>query len=223
MARAVVATAAALLTLTACGGPDHTVSAGLGGRTDATLDIVSGVGAVTIRSADIGTDLYRVSTPDDSGVLPAVTLDGDHVRVGTQSAGRGGPPSLDVRLASGVRWRLHMDAGATEQAVDMRGGHLAALDLAAGVTRSEAWLPRPAGVVTVRESGGASELTLHVPDGVPVRLRLGGGAATASVDGKETTGVSGGTVLTTADWQAAPDRYEVVTSGGVSTLSLDRA
>ena len=68
-------------------------------------------------------------------------------------------------------------------------------------------------------AGGATEFTLHVPTGVATGVRVGGGAASADVDGVRRTGLAGGTVLSTA---TATDRYDVDATAGVSTLVLDR-
>src|SRR5690349_2814250 len=50
----------------------HTVSGPLDGRSAATFELTSGVGTVTVRTTDLGGDLYRVSTPDGSGAVPTV-------------------------------------------------------------------------------------------------------------------------------------------------------
>ena len=39
----------------------------------------------------------------------------------------------------------------------------------------EVWLPRPAGMVPVRIRGGAAQVRIRRPAGVPVRLRVGRG------------------------------------------------
>ena len=68
-------------------------------------------------------------------------------------------------------------------------------------------------------AGGATEFTVHVPTGVATGVRVGGGAASTDVDGVRRSGLSGGTVLSTA---TAPHRYDVDATAGVSTLVLDR-
>jgi hypothetical protein len=72
-------------------------------------------------------------------------------------------------------------------------------------------------------SGGASEFLVHAPAGVPVRVRLGGGAGSVTVDGANRSGVPGGDVIVPAGWAGDPDRYDVDATAGVSSLVLDRA
>jgi hypothetical protein len=57
---------------------------------------------------------------------------------------------------------------------------------------------------------------------VPVRVRVGGGAGSATVDGARHNGLSAGTVLTSDGWDAASDRYDVDATAGVSALIVDR-
>jgi hypothetical protein len=71
-------------------------------------------------------------------------------------------------------------------------------------------------------SGGADRLAVHVPTGTGALVRLAGGAGSVSVDGIASAGIGGDTTFAPAGWDAA-DRYELVGTGGVSSLVLDRA
>src|SRR5260221_10571763 len=52
--------------------PAHVVDGARDGLDDATVDVVSGATTVEVRAADLGDRLFRVSTPDGSGLVPAV-------------------------------------------------------------------------------------------------------------------------------------------------------
>jgi hypothetical protein len=197
----------------------HQVAAGL--PADAgTVELVSGATTVTVRTADLGADRVRATTPDDSGVAPALDVDGDTVTVHLVRTDRSGPAAVTVLLDPRVRWQVRMSGGAVSQRLDLRGARLSGVDLAAGATRIEVRLPVPDRAVPVRMAGGATEFTVHVPAGVATGVRIGGGAASTDVDGVRRTGLAGGTVLSTA---TAPDRYDVDATAGVSSLVLDRA
>jgi hypothetical protein len=199
----------------------HAVTAPRGDRDAAALHLLSGVTAVTVRVADLGEDLYRIRTPDDSQVAP-VAEGADPVRVLVESTGLAGPALIDITLARGVRWDLRFSGGAQDQVVDLRGGAVSAVSFAAGATRIDLSLPEPSGLVPVRMTGGASEFRVHAPAGVPVRVRLGGGAGSVTVDGTSRSGVSDGDVIEPGGWAAAADRYDVDATAGVSSLVLDR-
>jgi hypothetical protein len=163
-----------------------------------------------------------------SGALPAVVVSGDRVQVQLVDAEHAdgvvpGPSALEVLVSDQVTWAVRLDGGATETAVDLSRGRLAALEFGAGSARIEAALPRPDGTVMVRMSGGASTFALHLPDGVPARVGIGGGASSVTVDGVTRSGVSGGVTWDAPGWGSASDRYDIENTAGVSTLTLDRA
>jgi hypothetical protein len=206
-----------LLTPSPTGAP-HQAATGLLSETG-TVDLVSGATTVSVRTADLGADRLRATTPDGAGVAPALDVDGDTVTVHLVSSGLSGPAAVTVLLDPRVRWQVRLSGGAVSQRLDLRGARLSGVDLAAGATRIELSLPVPDRTVPVRLAGGATEFTLHVPAGVATGVRVGGGAASTDVDGVRRTGLAGGTVLTTA---TATDRYDVDATAGVSTLVLDR-
>jgi hypothetical protein len=124
-----------------------------------------------------------------------------------------------VLLDRPVRWQVRISGGATSQLLDLRGARLSGVDLAAGAARIELVLPVPDRAVPIRMAGGATEFTLHVPQGVATAVRVDGGAADTDVDGVRRTGLAAGTVLATS---TAADRYDVEATAGVSTLNLVR-
>jgi len=128
------------------------------------------------------------------------------VTVHLVQTGESGPAALTLLLDPRVRWRVRMSGGSVDQVLDLRGARLAGVDLAAGATRIELTLPAPDRAVPVTMAGGATELTVHLPDGVPAGVRVGGGAASTDVDGIRRTGLAGGTVLSSSD---AADRYDL--------------
>lgn len=194
----------------------HEVSVGVQPRSAATLDVASGVTSVVIRGGGTG---VRATTPPDSQVAPVVSVDGDVVRVRLVSAGGPGPAALIVELGAPVRWDVRISGGAQEARLDLTGVRLGGLDFPAGISRIEATLPRPDGVVPVRMSGGASDLRLHLPAGTAYGLRVDGGAGSVETDGVRRSGLAGGTEVAAS---GAADRYQVDAVAGVSTVVLDR-
>jgi hypothetical protein len=206
-----------LLTPSPTGVP-HQAAAGLL-RDTGTVDLVSGATTVSVRTADLGPDRVRATTPDGAGVAPVLDVQDDTVTVHLVPTGLSGPGAVTVLLDPRVRWQVRMSGGAVSQRLDLRGARLSGVDLVAGATRIELDLPVPDRTVPVRMEGGATEFTVHVPAGVATGVRVGGGAASTDVDGVRRTGLAGGTVLSTS---TATDRYDVDATAGVSTLVLDR-
>jgi hypothetical protein len=201
---------------------DHVVTGPADGRAEATLDVLSGANSVTIHAGDLGDHLYRVETPASAGTVPSVVDSSDRVQLYLRSAGGGGPAALDVRLNPRVRWHLRLTAGATSDSIDGTGLNLAEVTFVGGVTSVDLTLPKPAGTVPVQLGGGASRFSVRVPQGVPVRVRAGGGAGTLSLDTQTRSGVTAGTVLASDGWDAAKDRYDIDATTGVATLTVAR-
>jgi hypothetical protein len=206
----------------------HRVAGAPHGRSAATIDLVSGVTTVTVRSGDLGGDMYRVSTPDDGAKLPHVVdperanSTDDRIEVQLSDSGEAGPSTVLIELDPDVAWRIRVGGGANQVMLDLGSGGFAGLDVASGVTTVDAILPRPAGTVPIRVGGGAGQVNLHVPDGAPVRVRIGGGASQVRLDATEHRGVPAGSVFATDGWDRAADRYDVDAATGVSTVLVDR-
>jgi hypothetical protein len=196
------------------------ISAQRGNVRTADFEMSSGVTTLVLHSGDLGGGLYRISTPAGAGVVPSAVVDDGEVVAQLNSSGTNGPSLVDIELSDAVTWTVHLDGGATLARVDMRSGGLTALDFDAGVTRIDAALPRAA--VTVRMSGGASEFDVHAPAGVPVRVTMGGGGGSATIDGTQHSGISGGAVFSPSTWPATGPRIDVDNTAGVSTFTLDR-
>jgi hypothetical protein len=204
------------------GGPAHTVTAPLGSAQQSEFQLLSGVTAINVRTADLGADLYRISTPRDSGAVPRVVNGDDRIQLDVVKTEGASSASVDVRLNSRVHWLIHLIGGASAATVDARDGHVRGVDFAGGVTRIELWLPRPEGRVVARMAGGASEYAVHVPNDVPTRVRIGAGAASVSVDGESHSGIAPGSVFAPTGWDQAADRYDIDATAGVATLNVER-
>ena len=198
-------------------GPPHWVTVARGRAAQAELDVVSGASTVTVDTANLGRALLTASTPADSGVRPDLVV-GRAVQVFLDQTGLPGPAALRITLNSGVRWQLVFSGGASQTAVDLSAGRLGSVDFTAGTSLISLQLPDPAGTATIILAGGASQLNVSVPAGVPARLRLDGGASSVILGGRSYTGIAGGTVLTMPGWASAASRYEIDAPAGVSLV-----
>jgi len=202
------------------GRPSHIARVADTGLHGATLAVLSGAASVTISAATMPGTLVRASTPDSSGVRPELVTVNGVVQVYLASTGQSGPDVVWIQVSSAVRWKLQLSGGASQTIIQMNHGRLAALDFTAGSSLITAALPRPDGTVTITLAGGASQLNLTVPRGVPARLQLFGGASQAVLGGRTYTGIGGGTVLAAPGWASAPDRYDLDAVSGVSQVTV---
>ncbi|MDG4819253.1 MULTISPECIES: hypothetical protein [unclassified Micromonospora] len=204
------------------GGLPHTVTAPLGGRSRAAFELVTGTTAVDLRLADLGADLYRISTPVDGDSVPRPVRTAEGVALHLTPTGRAGPGAVQIRLTSRVAWRLVMGGGASTQLLDLRAGRLTGVDLAGGTDRTELRLPAAAGSLAVRLTAGANQLTVTVPDLRPVRVRAVRGAGSVTVHAERRVGVAGGAVIATPGWETATDRLDLDLVGGAEAVTVLR-
>ncbi|MGI5244036.1 hypothetical protein [Dactylosporangium sp. CA-139066] len=197
---------------------NHVVSGLVAGREEATLDLLTGVTAVTVSAEDLGDTLYRVESPQTPTATES-TADRGRIDV----AVNGADASVIIKLNRDVRWTLRFTGGAQRNGADLHDlRHLAGVQYVGGVSTIELSLPPADGAVPVRVGGGADAVRIHATGRAPARVRAGGGAGTVTVDGEAHTGVTAGSVFAGPGWDDAHDRYDVDATGGVSTITVDR-
>jgi hypothetical protein len=199
---------------TAQASPSSTAVGPLDGRTKAGFDVVNGAAAISLRTADLGADLYRISAPAGS---PRVTEEDGRVRLYLDD---GAPPAVDVVLSSRIRWDLRIGGGTEMSTIDLSGARLSAVDLSGGAGRIVLTLPKPDGTLTVQLSGGVNRFDVHTAGTVPVRVRLGSGAGQVVLDGTSHNGVAAGALFTTASWDGAVDRIDLDAVAGMSAMTV---
>ena len=180
-----VSTACLLLGLVACGGSART--SGTGGTE--TLDVRTGSTNLDLEAGDTGSSLYSVKAAGGA----AVDTNGSTVTV---SRSGGGDGTIALTLSSRAAWKLDIHGGVYHETVDMRGGHVAGLDLAAGAEQAIIYLPAPSTTAPVTITGGMSVLQLHL-----------GGRSTLNVPPYSVSGPGPGT-------------YQVDIRAGIGRLSI---
>ena len=196
------------------------VAAPRGDRQRAQFELVDGLTRFTLRAADLGDDLYRIGAPDGSGVTPRPQLVGDRVRLRVEENGRPGPSAVEVVLNSRVTWRLRLIGGVSEQRLDLGEARLAGVDLVGGASRTRLLLPRIDGSLTVRMTGGVSELTVTAPGGPPARVRVASGAGSLTLYDERRGGIAAGDLVSSPGWDRAADRLYLDLVGGANAVSV---
>jgi hypothetical protein len=201
-----------------------------------TLVIVSGAPSLTVTAAPLGGTLVRAVTAGGYGARPALSVaqgpgtggpgTDQATTIGVSldpAAAAGGPPgraALALTLSTTVTWRLDFGGGTTQTIVNMAGGHVAGLAFGMGSATVRIALPRLDGTVALRLEGGASQLAVSVPAGVPARVTAAAGAARVSLGNAAWNGIAAGTVLTQPGWAAAAGRLDIDATSGVSQVTV---
>jgi hypothetical protein len=136
-------------------------------------------------------------------------------------AGRGrGDAQLDVNLAPNVPLALTVQTGATQARLDLSRLNISTLDMALGAADTWIRLPESSGTTTAHISGGATSLTLEIPDGVAAQIRQRGGLNTLNVDQSRFPAAGDG-VYRSPNYQTAPNKVDLTLETGVSTLRIN--
>jgi len=180
-----------------------------------------GVANLTIRVDASMASIYR---GEYYGPRPRVTeaegvISIDYPRFNPLAWGR---TAADITVHPSVAWFVHIRDGVSRWDADLRNVDLAGIDVRGGVSRVDLQLPRPAGTVRVRVSGGASQLRIRRPSGVAARIQIGGGASKLALDDQGFGAVGGPVRLESPDYSAAADRYEIEIGGGASKITIER-
>ena len=197
----------------------HRVS---GGGDVTAFQLVSGADVVRVRIADLGGDRYRVSTPDDSRVAPAVDVDGATVTATLRDTGKPAPAVVTVELGDDVRWQVRLSGGAHDESVDLTGGPGGDVEFSAGTSRAAVTLPAAKGTQRVVLGGGANLFSVRLAGTLPARVIARGGAGSVTIDGRTRSGVAGGATWVQTGWPTATDRYDIDATSGVSTMTVER-
>ena len=201
---------------------DRTATAAVDGRTAASFELTTAVTKVTVRSEDLGDDLYRISTAEDAGIIPKPVLSQDRVQLNLIPDGDGTTGAVEVVLSSKVLWNLRFAGATDEQQIDFTGGEVGGIDLVGGSRVTEIALPKPAGTIALKVTGAVDELSLTSPAGNPVRVQMQGGAKTVAAGARTLRDVKPGSTLTPKGW-ATNDRYDVTAEARVTLLSVETA
>jgi hypothetical protein len=201
------------------GAGERTVTAALGGRTAASFELLAATTRVTVKAQDLGGDLYRITSAENSGTVPSPVLAKNRVQLHLTPEGTGATGKVTVLLSSKVKWTLRFVGGADEQAVDLRGGRIASVDVLGAARRLQLALPTPSGTVPVRLTGAVEDLSITAPRDSPVRVRLDSGAKTVAAGERTLRDLEPGSTLTPQDWQTR-NRYDVHAESRITLLSV---
>ena len=178
-------------------------------------------GNLTIATDPSLSDLYRARF---EGTPPKVRVRGGVVAV--EYGPRFRPTdwrrqAAELTLNPSVRWRIEAPRGLDRLRADLRETQLLGLEVQHAARQVEVLLPRPAGPVLVRFSGGASDVTIHRPTGTAARVRVAGGASRLSFDEQSYKAVAGEAAWQTTGFEQAANRYELDFARGLQDVVVD--
>jgi hypothetical protein len=198
----------------------HTARLASSGQRQATLALVSGAATISVTAVPLPGTLARAWTPTNANVRPEFQLASDRAQLYLDATGQSGAGAISIQLNPDVTWQLQFTGGSNQTILSLANTKITSIDFTAGASLIQMTLPRPSGTATITLAGGAGQVRLTVPRGVPTRLRLYGGASAATLGGVTHAGVRRGAVLSSPGWAQAANRYDIDAPGGVSDISV---
>ena len=178
------------------------------------LVFTRGAAHLTIRVNGSMDDLYRARF---EGRVPDVRTDGGTVTVRYRMSLH--PTSGEIELCGGIPWSIRGHMGMSHVVADLEELELTDIEISAGMSHVKIRLPRPKQTVRIRIGGGASDVELIRPTGVPVRVHIGGGASKLAIDEFRLDSGSG-TDWRSPDYDRVEERYDVGIGAGASKLTV---
>jgi class 3 adenylate cyclase len=166
-------------------------------------------------------DLYRARF---EGAPPKVQVRGGVVAIEYGPRFRPsdwGRQGAAIALNPSVRWRIEAPRGLERLRADLSAVQLLGVEVQHATREVELTLPRPAGPVLLRFTGGASDLTIRRPAGTAARVQVAGGASRLTFDDQSYKAVAGEASWKTPDFEQAADRYDIQLSRGVRDVVVD--
>jgi hypothetical protein len=135
--------------------------------------------------------------------------------------GQSNTPRLNLNLNPNVPiTSLSLKSGATDARLDLSALHVSDLDMSVGAASTWIRLPQAAGSTTVRIAGGASTITLEIPQEVAAQIRHRGGLSTVNVDQSRFPSVGDG-MYRSPNYETAQNKVDVNLETGITTIQVN--
>jgi hypothetical protein len=173
--------------------------------------------------------------PPSLAPQPQYSVSGGVGRLEYSSSGRGGPGGfvpfgdgggsssarVDLTLTPGVPiTSLNVQTGAADAHLDLSRLNISQLDMSVGAATTWLRFPEAAGLTAAHIRGGASTITLEVPQGVAAQIEHHGGISTLNVDQSRFPQVSD-SVFRSPDYESAKNKVELNIETGFTTIQLN--
>ena len=115
---------------------------------------------------------------------------------------------------------LNAQTGGAEAHLDLSSLRVSSVEMSVGAATASVRLPENAGLTTMHVSGGASTITLEIPQGVAARIQHHGGLNTLNVDQNRFPLVGEG-LYQSSDYATATNKVDITLETGVTTIQVN--
>ena len=126
-----------------------------------------------------------------------------------------------VALSAAIPWRIVIQGGAAEVAAELGGLDLAGLEVKGGFSMIHLELPAPSGVVPIRISGGALEITVRRPAGVAARVHFKGWVSELVFDDQTFSGAGNNVRLQSPGFDPTAPCYDIEITSYANMVTIN--
>ncbi|HLV97184.1 MAG TPA: MarR family transcriptional regulator [Ktedonobacterales bacterium] len=201
-------------------GEEGTYSAPLGDITSARLVVPAGIYGLTLRADSTIDTLYQARF---EGTVPDVkTKDGVvTIRYPKRLWMLGGTHgAAEIALNIAIPWWIAIQGGVSTITAELGGLNLAGLEVKGGMSMIHLELPVPSGMVPIHVSGGASDIMVRRPTGVPARVHLKGWVSTFVFDDQMFGNLGNDVRLQSPDYEATAPHYDIEVASSASMVTI---
>lgn len=182
--------------------------------------VVSGFSRLALRADDGMAELYQARF---EGPVPDVKIKEGVVtiRYPRRLWVLGGKQrQAEVTLSVAIPWRIVIQGGAAEITAELGSLDLAGLEVKGGMSMMRLELPAPSGVVPIRISGGASDIIVRRPAGVPARVHLKGWVSQFVFDDQTFSDMGNDVRLHSSGFDRTASYYDIEVASSASMVII---
>lgn len=193
-------------------------SAPLRSTASGRLRFSRGAALVTVRAGTAMPELFRARF---TGTEPRIRVDGNAVDIESRRIHlvTWRLHSAHIALNTSIPWQFEFGGGAWRLSADLTGLQVTTVTVDGGADKVELRLPRPEGTVPIRFRGGANNISIRRPNGVPVRAVVRRGFNKLQLDGRSVE-ATGETPFQSTEYARAADRYDIEFADGANQLVI---
>ncbi len=184
------------------------------------LVVSCGISRLTVRADEEIAGLYEARF---EGPLPGVKVKEGVVtiRYPRRLLGLGEKQgAAEIALSVTIPWRIVIQGGAAEVVAELGGLDLAGLEVKGGFSTISLDLPTPSGIVPIRISGGASEITVRCPAGVAARVHFKGWVSALVFDDQTFSGAGNNVQLQSPGFDPTALCYDIEVTSYANMVSI---
>ncbi|HEY3368358.1 MAG TPA: MarR family transcriptional regulator [Symbiobacteriaceae bacterium] len=201
-------------------GEDGIFSAPLGDLASGRLVVSSETSRLTVRADDTMAELYQARF---EGPVPDVKVKDGVVTIRYPRrlwVLGGGKRAAEVTLSAAIPWQIVIQGGSSQVEALLGSLDLAGLEVKGAASEIHLELPVPSGVVPIRISGGASDITVGRPAGVAARVHLKGWASQFVFDDQTFSGVGNDVRLQSPGYEVTGPCYDIEVASSASNVTI---